>query len=489
MNAYVLFIMLFMCSVLSQGQNLVPNPSFELRGKYNVPLHWRLIAPSVDVISGGKRIFPKYQSDEYDHIYGKYLPDTGSDGSSYICLFKLTDGSEAIAVKLTDSLQEGAMYRIHMDVYKPYVPSKYPLFEMGVFLMEDMPSSCNEQECFQDNGSLVTLVNEDKPILYEGEWIRVTGEFMSNGRESVLVLCHPEKINRPINKPDHLVAYLFDNIQVIKKSNRKKLASYYFESGSFELNESQITEISKLRLDGYRLLSVEGSSSVDGDSEYNKELSLHRAKSISNFLENRFEGDIVIVGNGELSTNDADKARRVDVFGVEDMSQVMNKPSQEKLYTFIRDMERLYKRDQYFLKNANRHSSKELDEHSSRLNLKIDSILNTNLFNSFKWDRRTEDKLITCYLHSHDSLQLKYFEQMNSSYEQGLISKENWPYILDRYRFIRNEPQRFGTQLHDPDGILQLYKVKNLDEIDSLRLSFGLDSLSHYLNSVKARYK
>ena len=52
----------------------------------------------------------------------------------------------------------------------------------------------------------------------------------------------------------------------------------------------------------------------------------------------------------------------------------------------------------------------------------------------------------------------------------------------------RQRPQRFGTQTgykqRDGEVFTYVYPIENFDELDSLRLSVGLDSMHLYLRQV-----
>lgn len=472
---------------ISFNQNLIPNPSFEEIEKYNLPQDWTIIAPSADLIKSGHRIFPKTEAKKYDRIYREYFPSVGSDGDNYICLFKLTDGSEAIAARLDSQLERGMNYEISMDVYKPHVPGKYPLFEMGVSFMEQMPERCSEQECFTDQGTIVSLSNNTKPILHEDEWINVSGNFVASGDEAIIALFHPECLNRPINKPDHLLAYLFDNIQLRKSNTAKCIDTLYFEQNSANLSPNQIDEIHKLKLDGLDSIKVVGYSSMEGNDTYNTELSLLRASNTVKVISKSTSTKTVAYGAGELQTPENESARKVEIYAYEKQNQQATPSTHAEMTSLIKELDILYRKDQFHLKNYDKHSTQEKLEHRQLLDNTIDSILNIPDILSYKLDNRSESNLINCYLHTSDSVQFHYYIDFKKYYELGHMNKGNWPNIIDRYKFLQDLPQIFGTQLHDTNGAIELYKIEDPTKVDSLRKAYGLIPLEEYIENIKDR--
>jgi len=113
----ILCFILLSFSQLLFSQNLINNGSFEQLDDYNIPVEWKIISPTVDVLESGSRVFEKNLSEEFDKRYADYLPKNGSDGENYICLFKLGIGTEAIGIPLNKNLTKGVSYVISMDVH------------------------------------------------------------------------------------------------------------------------------------------------------------------------------------------------------------------------------------------------------------------------------------------------------------------------------------------------------------------------------------
>lgn len=104
--------------------------------------------------------------------------------------------------------------------------------------------------------------------------------------------------------------------------SRKVVAAVYFDYGSSDLNadaraaiEQHIGTIRKA-VDGGQIVRVEGFCSPEGKQKANFRLSLHRARSVSEFLSsNGMKSTVEITGFGSIEAGKIapDKERRVDI--------------------------------------------------------------------------------------------------------------------------------------------------------------------------------
>jgi hypothetical protein len=71
---------------------------------------------------------------------------------------------------------------------------------------------------------------------------------------------------------------------------------------------------------------------------------------------------------------------------------------------------------------------------------------------------------------------------------RGTISPSDYATLLDRVNVRRQRPQRYGTQTgykqRDDEVFTFVYPIEDIDALDSLRLSVGLDSMHLYLRQV-----
>ena len=90
--------------------------------------------------------------------------------------------------------------------------------------------------------------------------------------------------------------------------------------------------------------------------------------------------------------------------------------------------------------------------------------------------------------HADVDYQERYLPLVEQQAVCGIISPSNYATLLDRVNVRRQRPQRFGTQTgykqRDGEVFTYVYPIENFDELDSLRLSVGLDSMHLYLRQV-----
>ena len=90
--------------------------------------------------------------------------------------------------------------------------------------------------------------------------------------------------------------------------------------------------------------------------------------------------------------------------------------------------------------------------------------------------------------HGDVEYQERYLPLIEQQAMRGTISPSDYATLLDRVNVRRQRPQRFGTQTgykqRDGEVFTFVYPIEDVDALDSLRLSVGLDSLHHYLRQV-----
>lgn len=90
--------------------------------------------------------------------------------------------------------------------------------------------------------------------------------------------------------------------------------------------------------------------------------------------------------------------------------------------------------------------------------------------------------------HGDVEYQERYLPLIEQQAMRGIISLADYATLSDRVNVRRQRPQRYGTQTgykqRDGEVFTFVYPIEDIDALDSLRLSVGLDSMHHYLRQV-----
>jgi hypothetical protein len=90
--------------------------------------------------------------------------------------------------------------------------------------------------------------------------------------------------------------------------------------------------------------------------------------------------------------------------------------------------------------------------------------------------------------HADVEYQERYLPLIEEQAVRGTISPSDYATLLDRVNVRRQRPQRYGTQTgykqRDDEVFTFVYPIEDIDVLDSLRLSVGLDSMHLYLRQV-----
>lgn len=88
--------------------------------------------------------------------------------------------------------------------------------------------------------------------------------------------------------------------------------------------------------------------------------------------------------------------------------------------------------------------------------------------------------------HAEIDVQEKYLPMLEEAVKKGNAPPQNLAYLEDRVAMRKGEKQKYGTQVIR-DGVTgesYLYPVENPDNLDSIRHSIGLNSISDYLKGM-----
>ena len=90
--------------------------------------------------------------------------------------------------------------------------------------------------------------------------------------------------------------------------------------------------------------------------------------------------------------------------------------------------------------------------------------------------------------HGDVEYQERYLPLIEQQAMRGIISLADYATLSDRVYVRRQRPQRYGTQTgykqRDGEVFTFVYPIEDVDALDSLRLSVGLDSMHIYLRQV-----
>ena len=128
----------------------------------------------------------------------------------------------------------------------------------------------------------------------------------------------------------------------------------------------------------------------------------------------------------------------------------------------------------------------EQDRADSLNRVAVDSLLQNG------WpDGLSEQSNRTIWLiidHADVEYQERYLPLIEQQAVRGTISPSDYATLLDRVNVRRQRPQRYGTQTgykqRDDEVFTFVYPIEDIDALDSLRLSVGLDSMHLYLRQV-----
>ena len=128
----------------------------------------------------------------------------------------------------------------------------------------------------------------------------------------------------------------------------------------------------------------------------------------------------------------------------------------------------------------------EQDRADSLNRVAVDSLLQNG------WpDGLSEQSNRTIWLiidHADVDYQERYLPLIEQQAVRGTISPSDYATLLDRVNVRRQRPQRYGTQTgykqRDDEAFTFVYPIEDIDALDSLRLSVGLDSMHLYLRQV-----
>jgi len=88
--------------------------------------------------------------------------------------------------------------------------------------------------------------------------------------------------------------------------------------------------------------------------------------------------------------------------------------------------------------------------------------------------------------HSPDSIMRKYFKQVQSKVEQGLLAPDDEAIMYDRLQMNAGLPQKYGSQTFAAaNNVNYIWPIENLDSLATFRSQVKLPSMDAYMKLAK----
>lgn len=186
------FTFLLVCMLsFAQGENLVPNPSFEEIEKKPKKLGSIANATGWIAPTGARSdIFLAGKSPDIDvplNIYGK---EDAKEGGNYAGIMAFSYGNKLprtyVSGKLVSPLKKGMKYCVKMNISLAEA-SKYACNNMGIKLSKKQPGTDSKVSII-DQPSIVHFNNDLKIISARYNWTEICGEFEAEGGEKYITI-------------------------------------------------------------------------------------------------------------------------------------------------------------------------------------------------------------------------------------------------------------------------------------------------------------
>ena len=306
-------------STMKKNENIVPNPSFErysstpigwfYKGQHftDVMKYWSSATGSSPDVFGAKIRVPAHWAAKG---FGQQKPRTG-ESMIGMTLFGCEHGKphcrEYIQIQLREPLVIGQNYSV--ELFTSHLPRSIQVNNLGMFF-----SKSKYEE-------ILDIPIEELPHFFSknilkadhGEWVKVSGEFQSETNASFLIIGNffPDSLTASkIASPNSLkyAYYYIDDILVkkeppfldipdenkiitwepIEEGKVIRLKNIFFDIDEAELLPHSHIEMQKLLflLHSYpnMIIEISGHTDIDGNDEYNLQLSTRRARAVVEYL-------------------------------------------------------------------------------------------------------------------------------------------------------------------------------------------------------------
>jgi OmpA-OmpF porin, OOP family len=332
------------------GDNIVPNPSFERFG--NIPIGWtykgsdfsRVVkywfsatTASPDVYGPGVRV----PSDWSEKGFGKQTPHTGKSMigiTVYGCVNGKPHCREYVEIQMAEPLVEGQNYEVSYWAC-PLEKSMYSNNLGAYFSVKPIDRKTDEILVRNAQIQSNSLVKPQK----KGQWTKVISTFVATYEAEHIVIGNFNDDNNTIVESSgadgyNYAYYYIDDVTVrkippfkkppikkddlslipLEKGKKILLKNIYFEFDKAELMPRSYVELNKLLtiMKGNPTLCIEiaGHTDSDGSDDYNNNLSQKRAEAVMTFLKAQGVSAkrLQAKGKGEahpIASNDTDEGK------------------------------------------------------------------------------------------------------------------------------------------------------------------------------------
>lgn len=149
--------------------------------------------------------------------------------------------------------------------------------------------------------------------------------------------------------------------------------------------------------------------------------------------------------------------------------------------------------------NMSSLSPEEITQYSYKM-VETDSLNRVavaNILNKDGWPDGLSDKankaIWLVLVHSDIDFQEKYLPYIESKANEGIVDKAEYATLYDKMMKHKGLPQRYGTQVNmnilivgdtEESKTVSLWPVEDMEHLDSLRESVGLQPMDEYLKDV-----
>ncbi len=307
---FSILTIIFLSINSSTAQNLVQNPSFELieldsfesceittkRSKKCLFSDWTTVRGTPDIIDTSSCDI--YQITPIDMNYCLGLVNW-----SYSSFDETKTSSEIVKQKLSKNITSPGRYKLTMKIYPMQQKVSQAIEEKMNVTTEVVFSNYFSVYLYNDTLGInhpSTVSTSMSEIFNSSNWKTFSDTLELNERINTICLGNQDvdsTLISPIQRySDYILSYLFiDDITItaipieenFQESIQKVLP--YFEISQYELTEEHIETLDLLfQLDASKIksININAFSSSSGNEKLNRQLSLKRAESVKNFIEN-----------------------------------------------------------------------------------------------------------------------------------------------------------------------------------------------------------
>ena len=491
MSRLYISIFIFLPIILKGQIEYVTNYSLE-NWENGMPVDWKIEENTVDIFKAGQKMIP-FGVKTDDEKFRAVFPECGSEGLSYFGIA----GNEIISGPLSQPLDEESFYEISFYVYNP------PLYT------DRATDKFTIQFEFEKGHSPALLLQASKSIdTTSHRWHKVSKVIKGSNREKRIRIGFLGDYYKDHNFNTNGLYYLFDEISIKKLIPKSDTINVFFDSGSIELIEKEISKLQTIKQDDYfnSIIKIEGYASALGKAKSNFDLANERANIVKSYLTDRLNLVIdTVTALGEIQSIAGDKKMDRKVSVIIEYLGSDKKPKSKILKSnydteLLKTMERLILSDQHIrLRYDSVHNATDGDTillhpliqemqfvDSLNINSLIDIFDNHGYPGLSKVGPALMDAAFLMLHHADLETRLKFDFLIKNAISNGEATKTWLPYYEDRNLLDQGKKQIYGTQLYWDDQLKKyvFFEIENRQNADRLRGPLRLGTINDYLKWV-----